>query len=186
MNGKLIKLKSSYALVAEETTLHYIDSIYGNIVADTQGNDVKKLSLKNCQAIELGYDLDELACNEIRIDISIVNDIDEKIKNSSSTACVPLREGGCVGSNLYNQVKGFEKGFQKCLELMSDKRFSEEDMLQLAGYISVMAKGCEMVPSINLKEESNKFIQSLQQTEWNVEFNPDELDSNGCLTLKKI
>lgn len=30
------------------------------------------------------------------------------------------------------------------------------------------------------------YIKSLQQTEWDVEFNPEELDKDGCLILKRI
>ena len=54
MKAKLYKENDGYSL--------FVD---GKIFGDTDGHPLKaitnKLSLKNCQAIELGYDLDELA-----------------------------------------------------------------------------------------------------------------------------
>ncbi len=178
---------------------------YNNeLVATTMESELtnQKLSLKNCQAIELGYDLDELACNEIRIDISVVKDIDAKRKKNSSP-CIPLNEGGCVGSNLYNQVKGFEKGFQKALELMGDKKFSEEDMFDAVMLgCSFEGLGIEGVETYN--ELKDLVIKRNTQTEWDVEVVIEvinngkgedgllhetvepKLDENGCLILKRI
>ena len=186
MKAKLIKTSNDYLLK---------EYGYGETLAITSGTmEGRKLSLKNCESIANGYDLDELACNEIRIDISIVKDIDAKRKENSSP-CIPLNEGGCVGSNLYNQVKGFEKGFQKALELMGDDVFS---WLEKKGYLSD--------DKDILKEEYN------HQTEWDVEIctlndcqgdfkqcnnenftcilctdtGLPKLDENGCLILKQI
>jgi len=52
MKGKLIKTGNQYLLRSES----------GDVLGITGGStDGSKLSLKNCQAIERGYDLDELA-----------------------------------------------------------------------------------------------------------------------------
>ena len=81
--------------------------------------------------------------------------------------------------------------FQKALEILSDKKFSEEDvkfMFQL---------GFNLDNAIS-RNEYNAHIQSLQQTEWDVEIVMDicgdkvyavpepALDENGCLILRRI
>jgi hypothetical protein len=69
------------------------------------------LSLKNCQAIELGYDLDELANEKYPI-------------QNTGTMFMPNTH---EVNNVFRQ-EGFKAGFQKALELMGDKKYSEEDV----------------------------------------------------------
>ena len=182
MEGKLIKVENGYVLMVN------------NIMYAT---DNDKLSLKNCQAIANGYDLDELACNEIGIDISVINHIDNKVIENDSVS-TPIHEAGALGAGLYHRVKGFEIGFQKALEILGDKKFSEEDvkfMFQL---------GFNLDNAIS-RNEYDELIQSLQQTEWDVEIviecgevkqcecssnenclNPQpKLDEDCCLILKR-
>ena len=139
----------------------------GDIVASNNPKTptTKKLSLKNCQAIENGYDLDELACDEIGIDISVINHIDNKVIENDSVS-TPIHEAGALGAGLYHRVKGFEIGFQKAVELLGDKKFSEKDMSKAwsEGY---HRKVDEL--NGNGLRYFDKFIQSLQQTEWDVE-----------------
>ncbi len=85
---ELVKRKDRYDLYADD----------GRKIASTSPNPMGKLSLKNCQAIERGYDLDELL-NNITPKNSTTGNISERI--------------------------GFVKGFQKALELM-EHRLSEE------------------------------------------------------------
>jgi hypothetical protein len=123
----------------------------GHKIASTLDGCVNKLSLKNCQAIENGYDLDELAdeyCNKIP-------------------------------GTLYEQ-EIFKEGFQKALEILGDKKFSEEQMKQayFKGDYDALYDGA-------YSEKENKFIQSLQQTEWEVSCNPDVKDADGNLILKR-
>ena len=103
MKAKLIKTIDGYELFTQgflkgSTNHGLIDSL--NI---EEGSIRYKLSLKNCQAIENGYDLDELARE--------ITDKEHLLATQYS--------------------KGFEKGiivgFQKALELMGDKKFSEEE-----------------------------------------------------------
>ena len=197
MEGKLIKVEDDYRL------LNTNNSIIGTTDLEYQQafSDVcQKLSLKNCEAVVNGYDLDELACDEIGIDISVIKHIDSKLESHSSP-CIPLNEGGCVGAGLYHMVKGFEIGFQKALEILGDKKFSEEDMREA---ISQTRKGM-----LYNKKYEDEYIQSLQKTEWDVEvemkfnhtpkynrtlktdFNSHKLesvpklDADGCLILKR-
>lgn len=150
----------------------------------------QKLSLKNCQAIENGYDLDEL-----------INNI--------------LPKNGTTG-NISERI-GFFKGFQKALETLSYKKFSEEDMKR--AWLGGTNAGAEFEsmrdydseddnePFEFAEESEKKFIQSLQQTEWEVEvemqcIDPNcdginrkgecipgdkpKLDADGCLILKRV
>ena len=137
------------------------------------------LSLKNCQAIERGYDLDEL----VKIDKE--KDLD------------------------FTDESSFRRGFLKALELMGDKRFSEEDMYKMfifARSIDTAKKHIKKLEDIPIDELFNDFIKSIQQTEWDVviveeqvlysanmpkedesrpPFRP-KLDSKGRLILKRI
>ena len=157
MEAKLIKNK-------------YGDDFYYLMVgidtyATTHKESFRILSLKNCQAIECGYDLDEL------IEEAIIQVVD---KNEQ------------VG--LFDI--GFLKGFLKALEILGDKKFSEEDMIKC--FNASMDDGWV---------RADFYIQSLQQTEWDViiemeyvgkiklnklhEMKP-KLDADGCLILRKI
>ena len=153
MEGKLIKLEESkYTLVYKE----------GSMVLEHNPAFDGKLSLKNCQAIENGYDLDEL----------INRAFDNMGYHSTVT---PYEE---------KQFKlGYMVAFREALEILGDKKFSEKDMSKAwsEGY---HRKVDEL--NGNGLRYFDKFIQSLQQTEWDVTFNPDEKDSEGCLILKKL
>jgi hypothetical protein len=198
MQGKLYKSPNGE---------HYYLTVDGVIFAEIGGHPLKSidqaLSLKNCEAIANGYDLDELACNEIGIDISVIKHIDDKIKSDSSPS-VPIKEAGAVGSALYHRFKGFEIGFQKALEILGDKKFTKEDMGRIMVFGYDKSTENEYLSRIPFEE----YIQSLQQTEWDViiemESNlhigevvddsypkdfPTEkpkLDADGCLILKII
>ena len=154
MKAKLIKTQEGYTL----------NDVEGNPIGQTFGKfKGKKLSLKNCQAIELGYDLDELVLDYEKENEEHIQ-VDER------------------------QRQSFIKGFQKALEILGDKKFSEDDV----NLAFVLGKN---------KDESriNKLINSrLQQTEWDVEIVMDVcgdkvyvvaeplLDADGCLILKRI
>ena len=177
MTAKLIKVDDRYELLTQgflkgSTNYELIDSL--NV---EEGNIRYKLSLKNCQAIERGYDLDELA---------------DEYANEY--------EGHIFGAN---NATPFKAGFQKALELMGDKKFSEENVIIIAEYIRVASQSS---PSVRTKDLFNEY-QSLQQTEWDViiemgayhdgDFINDGkthiievklrpiLDSDGCLILKR-
>ena len=146
MEGKLVKTGNDYILYSKDKT----------VLGITSGTmEGRMLSLKNCQAIENGYDLDELVKEQYPID-----------------------------------EPSFKRGFKLALEILGDKKFSEEDvkfMFQL---------GFNLDNAIS-RNEYNAHIQSLQQTEWDVEIVMDicgdkvyavpepALDENGCLILKR-
>jgi hypothetical protein len=169
MKVKLIKKKEGWYNL-------YQDSI--GIASTHEELQGYKLSLKNCQAIERGYDLYEL--------IDHITPKDKLTVNASE------------------RRNGFLKGFQKCLELMNDKKFSEEELLSFGK--KCFYKGFEKSENDDancytaFREEIGKLTQSLQQTEWDVEIEKENvmhdyngnislgakfnLDADGCLILK--
>lgn len=154
------------------------------------------LSLKNCQAIENGYDLDELA--------------DRAFDNMGYHSTVTPHEE--------KQFKlGYRMAFREALSILGDKKFSEEDMKR--AWLGGTNAGAEFEsmrdydseddnePFEFAEESEKKFIQSLQQTEWDVEverqcLDPNcdginrkgccipgdkpRMDSEGCLILKRV
>lgn len=186
MKATLHKMLSGYLLSLNGD----IDDPYA-IVNEQLADDYGwyKLSLKNCQAIERGYDLDELAKTIFP----------DKIFTTDEEHEIP------VDGPPYQW--GFKVGFQKALELIGDKKFSEEDVK------NIFAKTLENAPSTEshtrmisdeqyryfiMNELYDRITKSLQPTEWDVEIEMDicgdkvyevpepKLDENGCLILKKI
>ena len=165
MKSKLVKQELGYILFDEKGIP------IGNTPNVLNNNTFSKLSLKNCEAIERGYDLDELA---------------EEYRNKGD----------------FSSLHYFKKGFQKAMELMGDKKFSEEDMLK--AFEKGASFGTTKTGNTHYFDEA---IQSLQQTEWDVEIVMQEdkdvlvndvreflenlgdkplLDADGCLILKRM
>lgn len=183
MEGKLIKLGEelfelyTQGFLKGSTNHELIDSLNAEEVGARY-----KLSLSNCQAIERGYDLDELATEfaEKRLGrkISKWGNVDA---HSAEYAC-------------------FYHGFQKALEILGDKKFTEEDMRAAFSYgMDVYAEPNDW-EKLNTYQKLNKHIQ---QTEWDVMIEMEsigkvktgvgsntnqmmpKLDENGCLILKR-
>ena len=183
MEGKLIKTDGSYCLTITHERI-------GNMIIATDNKDLNKmlnypynLSLKNCQAIENGYDLDDLVYNELK-KIEILND---------------------------DQLIGFEMGllfgFQKVLSILGDKKFSESDMKKAMNKIvNSTYINQDLFIEIHRKKYMDEYIPSLYQTDWDVEIVMEsnlhigevvdesypkdfplerlKLDANGCIILK--
>jgi hypothetical protein len=162
MEGRLKKIGNEYKLYAQDDSC----------IATSWHSPHQRLSKNNCQAIENGYDLDELASKTYR-----EFPTDELQHYNKDTQCFKKR-------------KAFIKGFQKAVELLGDKRFSERDIKKAMNKIVTSTysnKGddiFDLFVEINRKKYMDEYIQSLQQTEWDVSFNSDEKDSEGCLILK--
>lgn len=181
MKGKLIKTGHRYILYDEG----------GHKMATTSESPYKKLSLKNCQAIERGYDLDELANGEYRNFPSKANGEE------------PLPRWG-EDQHASKKQKAYKKGFQKALSILGDKKFSHGQMLNAMDLVWEWMNG-EEYGCGTLTEVQDNYIQSLQQTEWDVtieigccgNYTPPcnnnceygskpLLDKDGCLILKRI
>jgi hypothetical protein len=178
MKAKLIKKDDHYFLEVEPYTLSNLQrhTIIANTFDKPKGH-ILQLSLKNCQAIERGYDLEELAenCADQYADRFDYNDGHGNME---------------VYSNRDEIEKVYTIAFQKALELMGDKKFSEEDIHE----------------AYSLGEAEDRFgfhdfLQQNNQTEWDVivemediqEIHIDgvltlqpKLDVDSCLILKRI
>jgi hypothetical protein len=173
MEGKLINRKNGdYNLKISNSTFATTNQVL------RKQNNIKELSIKNCESIANGYDLDEIR------------------KLADEDFECELGDGPTTNESINSMIKksnanGAEWGFKKALEILSDKKFSEEDvkfMFQL---------GFNLDNAIS-RNEYNTHIQSLQQTEWDVEIVMDicgdkvyavpepALDENGCLILRRI
>jgi hypothetical protein len=178
MKGKLIKISGIYTLMCDDKMIASDD-------VDFQSDyQIGKLSLKNCESIENGYDLDELSKKETRKFIG--HDVPENIMLFIS----------------HNKM--FQKGFQKALEILGDKKFSEDDIKKALEFDKF-----ENEFNNKFYESQESFIQSLQQTEWdciiemecvtgckNLILNGEnsvccgdkkpKLDAENCLILKRL
>jgi hypothetical protein len=182
MKAKLIKTNNGVYDLFEDT--RFIST------TDSPDGTINKLSIKNCQAIERGYDLEELAVNYANAELS--------------------KEFTSKVGNFYGFSSSYIEGFKKALELLEDKKFSEKDLLKsLHKLADSFIRGYPYHQDLDF-QEGNQIIQSLQQTEWDVEiemecpqcqewgyvsecrkdcnkkFLQPKLDSNGCLILKRI
>ena len=158
METKLIKVLEHYHLYAGDKAI--ATTIVGNPML------LPNLSLKNCEAIERGYDLGELAMGY---------DLYENI-------------------NFVGQTRAYKAGFQKALSILGYKKFSDEQLR--TAYNVGYTDGKDGATFYN------RFIQSLQQTEWDVEIVMEtcqvmvqhgdmefqdfpKLDADGCIILKR-
>lgn len=161
-----------------------------------QSPSERRLSTKNCQAIVNGYDLDYLAKDEF--------------ENSGWTQ-------GFEEHTKEDFIEIYVEACKTVLSILGDRKFSESDLIRAIGfgfdYEGLSEKEISEKYKIKLEsynsysEDSQKFIQSLTQTEWNVEFETScvmgcqnlvlngknsaccgdkkqSLDSDGCLILK--
>lgn len=169
--------------------LHKLEDNVLTILGDSQHTiggiePFYKISHKNCEAIALGYDLEEMSIEEFPYDLDIplfeTIGVTEQVQKS---ILIGMLQGTLI------------KGFKKALELNGDKKFSEEDMLYIFNRGSFYGS-----TKFGNTYYFDKEIQSLQQNEWDVEiemrpaslvYKTDEmlpkLDSDGyiILTLKK-
>ena len=148
MEGKLIKIKDNYQL-------YRLNRLSGPELVEG------KLSLKNCEAIENGYYLDELAEES-------VNEVKEE-------------HADFTFKEIYKSF--FKEGFQKALELLGDKKFSDKDIDNFRKF---------QIQEQNFSKSClDVWLKSLQQTEWDCVIFVDEktkqplLDNDGNLILKR-
>ena len=185
-------MEGKFELQFEDSEYYLVDGNSNDTVATTDkvllkkyDGYMKKLSLKNCEAIANGYDLDELAVLCTKEETSIVGN--------------------------QKMAQGFIKGFKKALEILGDKKFSEKDMRRALSAGLSIGYGRQFEIE-NKQVEIDSYIKSLQQTEWDVEvemeevlnmdykpsfgggsdshYNPmyvsqPKLDADGCLILKR-
>ncbi len=153
MNGLLKKNNEVYSLFVKEVEFAFYDK-------NRTERPLNSLSIKNCEAIANGYDLDELK-----------KDFANNHKKESDMAYE-------YGRDMYS----FQKGFQKAVELLGDKKFSElykkiDSMVDFAkNHFTTDAYDIIQMFVDNLKVNIQK-IQ--QQTEFDVVITKEYLSNKG-------
>jgi hypothetical protein len=146
---------------------YLLKDLKGEVLAITSGlKEGRMLSLKNCQEIKRGYDLYELAKASMnKINILFNNSLDSK-----------------------SHTIGFRAGWHHAIKILGDKKFSEENIEEAFAFGQL-----NQLHDLKYFSGSKAYIQSLQQTEWDVEIEMDILneydqpilDADGCLILKR-
>ena len=160
---ELVKREDHWALYNED----------GHKIAATVDGCNSKLSIKNCEEIERGYDLDELA--------------DEH--------CNRLYYEGNINWDHYRVH--FKLGFQKALSILGDKKFSEDDMLKAIEMY--YGKDKIFIEIIQLLQQTEFDVEILMESKDIDELRVDKgsflkpndiykpkLDEDGCLILRRI
>ena len=167
MKAKLIKTGNDYIL----------RDLSGEVLGITIGEINGKLSLKNCQAIERGYDLNELA--------------EKHINHEPHTTYILQRKFD------------FIDGFRKALGILGDKRFTDKDLDKAIeyGHKSRMPFNedwyDEFIQSLQQNEWEVEIIMECTQCQsygyvsecrdnCNKKFLQPKLDADGCLILKRV
>ena len=170
MEVKLIKVLEHYHLYNGDKAI--ATTIVGNPML------LPNLSLKNCEAIERGYDLGELAMGY---------DLYENI-------------------NFVGQTRAYKAGFQKALSILGDKKFSEKDVISMieksretgltAEYLILNNQQTEWdvvivtKPFVSVSLIIVDFSEDTPVDVLNVKKEVVEegyaLDEDGCLILRKI
>ena len=174
MEAKLIKMMEGY-IVSLTGDIDDIYAITNKELAEEHG--FYYISLKNCEAIANGYDLDELAKTD-----------------------ADLRYNQPGEEDLWlTRVTGIEYGFNLALELLADKKFSE-DALYDSIMLGVAYEDTGIQGVNNYTELKELVVRRNTQTEWQVEVVMDripadlapggwdvfpKLDADGCLILKR-
>ena len=199
MEGKLYKSPNGE---------HYYLTVDGKIFAEIGGHPLKSinqaLSIKNCEAVANGYDLDELAYTDSE---DFVDNFDYNDGYGNI----------CRFNNSHEVQECYIKGFQKALSILGDKKFSESNIrIGYSSLLNLEKEEGELSEVFTEKQyrHIDNYIQSLQQTEWDVKIemicphpmdtyrcglqygcdgdgcnHPEQvpyLDSDGCLILRKI
>lgn len=164
MEGKLIKIKDNYQL-------YRLNRLSGPELVEG------KLSLKNCQSIENGYDLDELA-----------NDYE---KENEEYIQVDKR-----------QRQSFIEGAKAILEILDDKKYTETDLYKVflinsAGNNTTLRNFFEqtVLPMFQDNEWDVEIVMECVMGCQNLILNGEnsvccgdkkpKLDADGCLILKR-
>ena len=163
MEGKLIKLDEGYVLVDDKS----------NALGQTFGKfKGKKLSLKNCEVVKNGYDLDELA-----------DTFYMKFENQIENPALFYRY--------------FKLIFPEALSILGDKKFSEEDVISMieksretgltSEYLILTKQQTEW--DVRIEMECVMGCQNLILNGENSVCCGDKkpkLDADGCLILRRI
>jgi hypothetical protein len=126
------------------------------------------LSLKNCQAIERGYDLDELA---------------KKFRNET-----------IMNSSFISDETSFKEGAKAIIELLGDKKYTEEDLDRAVSQgivkgrlgIDTFFQSLQKTEwDVEIEMEDLMTFASMPKEGENRVYQQPKLDADGCLILKR-
>ena len=181
MEAKLIKTKVGYHLWLNPETKEQQHIASDCEIVSDNGADLRKykLSLKNCQAIERGYDLNEL----------------EELAQKDIHNLKP------INPHPTSFFAGYRRGFQKAIEINDGKLFTIPQVIKLCTdyyKIGAIEVGMPKDRRAILPREIIEDIKRLQKTEWEVEVEmwfhgtrhkkgewTPKLDAENCLILKR-
>lgn len=188
MNAELVKRQDRWDLYGED----------GSKIASSAPNPFNKLSIKNCEAIANGYDLNELSHEEY-----LLHENNQELYGHSIELKLAYKAG------VYD-------GLKRMLTVLGDKKFSESDMIN--AYIEGTNDGAQFESMMDYDHSDNSEAQNfseqaeqdfrklLQQTEFDVEIvmecgevkqcecgsnknclnQQPKLDADGCLILRRL
>jgi hypothetical protein len=155
---------------------------------------IEQLSLKNCEAIERDYDLGELKNQHIQEQLS-------NFDKESYERYLPFAE---------DEANIFIEGFQKALEILGDKKFSEENIEEAfaygqlnqlhnqkyfsgSAYLQSLLQPTEIDVEIVMEKvvDETKIISAIKGVKGSGDKittykTVPKLDSEGCLILKRV
>jgi hypothetical protein len=186
MTATLIKRENHYDLF-EET----------RFISTTECEDgtVNKLSKQNCDEIFGVVDAKKLAIEHSESELSMYPET-----SSTLTESEVLRLRSLIQAHSY---RGFEKGYNKAMELNKDKQFTLEDVKNAMDWIMTQYFEFHEQPTTGRREHYLKSLQTPTEIEVEIEMDycyypanlPKEgekrppmrpkLDVDGCLILKK-
>lgn len=130
-------------LVKREDRYDLYNESDGSKIASTAPNPQSRLSIINCESIEKGYSIEEIDALFKKVPHTVQNEED-----------------------YWKCRAGFITGFQTAMEILGDKKFSEEDMRNAWDAALNQYLMFHEIPATAWREQH---IQSLQQNEWDVE-----------------
>ena len=173
MKAKLVKTVTDNYILVDPTKEFYGE---GYVLGTTVVSDAPRLSLKNCQAIENGYDLDEL-----------FDKVDSRIDYNEF------------------DFTSFKLGVEAIIEILGDKTFSEEDIREafaVARHIGKNSIAYEFEEWFDrhMKQQTEWDVEIVMECpqcqDWgyvsecknscNQKFIQPKLDADGCLILKRV
>ena len=135
----------------------------GHKIASTLKGCVNKLSLKNCQEIENGYDLYDLAKTSMnKINILFNHSLDSK-----------------------SHTIGFRAGWQHALKFFGNKKYSEDD-IRKAILLSMKYNDNAVIKLLQQTQYDCEIVmEGFVDDEGVYCGEKPELDKDGCLILKR-
>ena len=144
----------------------------GNIVINNLDNLIGESTRELNQGEIKDKEYSKVIAQQDQIDFSALSEEEQKEIGWFDVEELASKE---YSPNIYNSyaIDGYKKGFQKSQELLSDRRFTLEDV-QIA-ITQAFLSGMERIEEIT--DVQNHIIQSLSQKSWKVEIELEQINN---------